>query len=96
VRGALNDGAGEKAALAERALLRALEGGCRVPVGALGVTAGDEVRLKGLVASPDGALVYEGAAAGEDPVDVGGRLARALLDQGAGIVLAEIQEVRST
>ena len=96
VREALNDGAGEKAALAERALLRALEGGCRVPVGALGITTGDEVRLKGLVASPDGALVYEGAAAGEDPVDVGGRLARALLDQGAGIVLAEIQEVRST
>jgi hypothetical protein len=48
------------------------------------------------VASPDGALVYEGAAEGEDSVEVGGRLARDLLDQGAGIVLAEIQEVRST
>ena len=96
VREALNDGAGEKVALAERALLRALEGGCRVPVGALGAVEGGEVRLRGLVASPDGALVYEGAAAGEDPVEVGGRLALELLDQGAGIVLAEIQEVRST
>jgi hydroxymethylbilane synthase len=96
VHEALNDGTGEKTALAERALLRALEGGCRVPVGALGAVEGSEVRLKGLVASPDGALVYEGAAAGEDPVKVGGRLARDLLDQGAGIVLAEIQEVRST
>jgi hydroxymethylbilane synthase len=93
---ALNDGAGEKVALAERALLRALEGGCRVPVGALGSVEGGEVRLKGLVASPDGALVYEGATAGRDPVDVGVRLAQDLLDQGAGIVLAEIQEVRST
>src|SRR4028119_1569199 len=95
VREALNDGAGEKTALAERALLRALEGGCRVPVGALGAVEGGEIHLKGLVASPEGAMVYEGGAAGEDPVEVGGRLARALLDQGAGIVLAEIQEVRS-
>jgi hydroxymethylbilane synthase len=92
----LNDGAGERVALAERALLRTLEGGCRVPVGALGVTEGDEVRLKGLVASLDGALVYEGAAAGAEPEEVGARLARDLLEQGAGIVLAEIQEVRST
>ena len=96
VREALNDRAGEKTALAERALLRALEGGCRVPVGALGIVEGDDVRLKGLVASSDGALVYEGTASGPEPEEVGGRLARDLLDQGAGIVLAEIQEVRST
>ncbi|HKH11069.1 MAG TPA: hypothetical protein VKA73_07985, partial [Rubrobacter sp.] len=96
VREALNDESGEKAALAERAMLRALEGGCRVPVGALGVVEGGEVRLKGLVASPDGALVYEGAASGAEPEEVGGRLARDLLGQGAGIVLAEIGEVRST
>nr|MDQ3317692.1 hydroxymethylbilane synthase [Actinomycetota bacterium] len=96
VREALNDGMGEKAALAERAMLRALEGGCRVPVGALGAVEGGEVHLKGLVASPDGALVYEGAATGPGPEEVGARLARDLLGQGAGIVLAEIQEVRST
>ena len=96
VREALNDGAGEKTAMAERALLRTLEGGCRVPVGALGAVEGDEVHLKGLVASPDGALVYEGAAAGREPEEVGTRLARSLLDQGAGIVLAEIGKVRST
>ena len=96
VREALNDGSGEKAALAERAMLRALEGGCRVPVGALGVVEGGEVRLRGLVASPDGALVYEGAASGSEPEDVGARLARDLLHQGAGIVLAEIGQVRST
>ena len=96
VREALNDGAGERAALAERAMLRALEGGCRVPVGALGVFADGEIHLKGLVASPDGALMYEGEARGPEPDEVGGRLARDLLGQGAGIVLAEIQEVRST
>lgn len=96
VRGALNDTEGEKVALAERAMLRSLEGGCRVPVGALGVVQGDEVRLRGLVASPDGALVYEGEAAGPEPEAVGTRLARDLLRQGAGIVLAEIEKVRST
>ncbi len=82
--------------MAERAMLRALEGGCRVPVGALGAIEGGEVRLKGLVASPDGALVYEGTATGSGPEEVGARLARDLIEQGAGIVLAEIQEVRST
>ena len=96
VREALNDGPGEKTALAERAMLRALEGGCRVPVGALGAVEGGGVRLKGLVASPDGALVYEGEAAGSEPEEVGVRLARDLIEQGAGIVLAEIGEVRST
>jgi hydroxymethylbilane synthase len=96
VREALNDGVGEKAALAERAMLRALEGGCRVPVGALAVIEGGEIRLKGLVASPDGAHMYEGAAAGSEPDEVGARLARDLLDQGAEIVLGEIREVRST
>jgi hydroxymethylbilane synthase len=96
VRKALNDGPGEKVALAERAMLRALEGGCRVPVGALGVLEGDEVHLKGLVVSPDGALMYEGSATGVEPEDLGARLARDLLDQGAGIVLGEIREVRST
>ena len=96
VREALNDKAGEKTALAERAMLRTLEGGCRVPVGALGAVEGGEIHLRGLVASPEGALVYEGAATGVEPEDVGARLARDLLDQGAGIVLAEIREVRST
>ncbi len=95
VREALNDRAGETAALAERAMLRALEGGCRVPVGALGAAKGGEVRLRGLVASPDGALMYEGSARGPAAEEVGERLARDLLNQGAGIVLGEIREVRS-
>lgn len=93
-REALNDGSGEKAALAERALLRALDGGCRVPVGALGVVAGEDVHLRGLVASPDGALKYEGSTVGRGAEEVGRHLAAGLLEQGAGIVLGEIREVR--
>jgi hydroxymethylbilane synthase len=82
--------------LAERAMLRALEGGCRVPVGALGVANGNLARLRGVVASPDGALVYRGEAEGEDPEELGGRLARELLERGAAVVLGEIREVRSS
>jgi hydroxymethylbilane synthase len=96
VREALNHGPTERAVLAERAMLRALEGGCRVPVGALGVVQGNVARLRGVVASPDGALVYRGEAEGEEPEEVGARLARELLERGAAVVLGEIREVRST
>ena len=94
IREVLNHTATERAVLAERAMLRALEGGCRVPVGALGVAEGDGVRLRGVVASPDGALVYRGEARGEGPEEVGGRLAQEFLERGAAVVLGEIREVR--
>ncbi|MBA3424089.1 MAG: hydroxymethylbilane synthase, partial [Rubrobacter sp.] len=64
------------------------------PVGALAVTEGGGVRLRGIVASPDGALVYQGEATGEDPDEVGERLARNLLEQGAEVVLGEVREAR--
>jgi hydroxymethylbilane synthase len=96
VREALNHEESEKAVLAERAMLRALEGGCRVPVGALGVVEGNLVRLRGVVASPDGTLVYRGEAEGEEPEEVGVRLARELLERGAAVVLGEIRGVRSS
>ena len=94
IREVLNHEESERTVLAERAMLRALEGGCRVPVGALGVVEGDVLRLRGVVASPDGALVYPGEAEGEEPEEVGGRLARELLERGAAVVLGEIREVR--
>ena len=83
-----------RAVRAERAMLNALEGGCRVPVGALGSVEGSKVRLRGVVASRDGGVVYRGEAEGEEPEEVGGRLARDLLAQGASVVLGEIREVR--
>jgi hydroxymethylbilane synthase len=94
VREVLNHGPTERAVLAERAMLRALEGGCRVPVGASSAVEGSVVRLEGIVISPDGALVYRGEAEGEEPEEVGERLARDLLGQGAAVVLGEIREVR--
>jgi hydroxymethylbilane synthase len=95
VREVLNHEPTEKVVCAERAMLHTLEGGCRVPVGASSAFEGSAVRLKGVVASPDGALVYRGEAQGEEPEEVGRRLARDLLEQGAAVVLGEIREVRS-
>jgi hydroxymethylbilane synthase len=94
IREALNHTPTERAVLAERAMLRALEGGCRVPVGALGEAENGMIRLQGVVASPDGALVYRGEAEGEEPEEVGTRLAKELLGRGAAVVLGEIREVR--
>jgi hydroxymethylbilane synthase len=94
VRRVLNHGPTERSVLAERAMLRALEGGCRVPVGAISAVRGTVVRLRGVVVSPDGALVYRGEAEGKEPEEVGERLARDLLEQGAAVVLGEIREAR--
>jgi hydroxymethylbilane synthase len=96
IREMLNHEPTETAVRAERAMLNALQGGCRVPVGALGkIVVKDEVWLQGVVVSTDGALVYRGEEVGEEPEEVGRRLARNLLEQGASIVLGEVREVRS-
>jgi hydroxymethylbilane synthase len=94
VRECLNHEATERAVLAERAMLRALEGGCRVPVGATSAVDGSVVRLGGMVISPDGAIAYRAEAEGEEPEEVGKRLAFDLLEQGAAVVLGEVREVR--
>ena len=93
---ALNHEPSARAVRAERAMLNALEGGCRVPVGGLGRTGdGTEIWLQGVVASTDGALLYRGEAVDGEPEEVGARLARDLLAQGAAVVLGEIREVRN-
>ncbi|HSL00882.1 MAG TPA: hydroxymethylbilane synthase [Rubrobacteraceae bacterium] len=94
IREILNHTESERAALAERAMLRTLEGGCRVPVGAWGTVEDDVIRLRGVVASPDGALLYREEVEGGEAEEVGERLARELLDRGAAVVLGEIREVR--
>ncbi len=92
----LNHGPSERAVRAERSMLWALEGGCRVPIGAWTVVEGNEVRLRGVVASTDGALTYRGEAAGEDPEEVGHRLAGDLISQGAEVILQEIRAARAS
>jgi hydroxymethylbilane synthase len=86
----LNDPPTRQTVLAERAMLRALGGGCQVPIGALAAVAGATLTLRGSVLSPDGSRRVDGQAAG--PVTaaeaVGERLAGQLLAQGARELLA--------
>ncbi|HZS81572.1 MAG TPA: hydroxymethylbilane synthase [Stellaceae bacterium] len=44
---------------AERAFLAALDGSCKTPIAALAEVAGEEVRLRGLIVSPDGKKAHE-------------------------------------
>ena len=76
----------------ERALLRRLGGGCQVPIGVLGEVHAGVLFLRGVVACLDGSRVFRAAAQGDDPGEVGKRLAADLLAQGAGKVLQEIYQ----
>jgi hydroxymethylbilane synthase len=84
------------ATTAERALLHALEGGCQIPIGALGA-ASQNLVLHGLVASIDGKRVIRGSDSDSaaDPVRLGERLARELIRQGAQDILDEIRSAQT-
>jgi hydroxymethylbilane synthase len=58
---------------AERALLAALDGSCRTPIAALAETADGSLRLRGLVATPDGAKLWrtERSGASQDAARIG-------------------------
>ncbi len=68
------------ATTAERAFLRALGGGCQVPVAAYGEVYGNTLHLRGLVASEDGTRVVRGQVRGavEQAEALGEELARML------------------
>ena len=78
---------------AERAFLRTMEGGCQLPVGALGELEGNGLRLRGVVCSLDGSRVVEGEISGEPgkAEELGVALAEDLLGKGGGEILDEIR-----
>jgi hydroxymethylbilane synthase len=81
-----------RALAAERALLAALEGDCNVPLaGFAEPQPGGRLRLRGLVASPDGARIVRAEDEGAEPEALGRRVAEALLAGGAGALLAELR-----
>ena len=57
---ALEDRATRVAVEAERAFLRALGGGCQTPAAAYATLEGDTLRLRGMVANPDGSGLRRG------------------------------------
>lgn len=86
------------ATAAERAFLRALEGGCQIPIGALASIDGERIVLHGFVAGIDGRPFIRGVVDGpvKDPEAVGVALARRLLDQGAGEILDAIRGLETS
>ena len=89
----LEDLATRRAITAERALLRTLEGGCQVPIGAYARQDGDILCIDAVVGSLDGKRIIrdriEGAPA--DAQVLGEKLAEKLRQQGADSILAEIR-----
>ncbi len=83
-----------EAVTAERIVMRRLEGGCQVPIGAYARIDGETLVMDGLVGSVDGERIVRTTLEGVvgDPVDLGQRMVEALLELGAGEILAEIRD----
>lgn len=78
--------------LAERAMNKALEGGCQVPIGSFAIVDGDELHLRGLVGAIDGSEIIESDISGQavDAEALGEKLAQTLLGLGAERILKQV------
>jgi hydroxymethylbilane synthase len=76
---------------AERNLVLALEGGCRVPIGAIGCASGEKLSFYGCVFSLDGQKKLFSSAEGklDEAQDLGKQVAQSLIEQGAKELEAE-------
>ena len=79
---------------AERAVSRALSGSCNVPLGAYAEARGGNLHLRAFVGAPDGSRMVSGEMQGPagDPEALGTALAQRLKSQGAGEILAALQD----
>ena len=86
---ALDDEATRACVTAERSLLRELEGGCQVPLGAWARLGAAGLLLEACVLSPDGKehLLREQSGAPEEAEKIGMRLGQVLLEAGADRIL---------
>jgi hydroxymethylbilane synthase len=77
------------ACTAERAFLRALGGGCQLPIAGHAVVSGDQISIDGLVANPEGnGLVREQlSGASSQAAQIGAELGARLLERGARSLL---------
>jgi len=84
---------------AERALLRRLEGGCQVPLGALATLKQGTLTLMARVCAPDGsrelsARADQPAGAQDDAMALGRRVADELLTRGAAELIAQTRSAQ--
>ncbi|HOL70353.1 MAG TPA: hydroxymethylbilane synthase [Bryobacteraceae bacterium] len=88
----LDDAATRAAVDAERAVLRALGGGCQVPIGAHARVTGGELDLVAIVAAPDGSQIVRSSTRGSaaDAAVLGEKLGKALLAAGGARILQAV------
>ena len=73
--------------IAERTVVRRLDGGCDVPIASFAVAEGDSLWLRARVGSPDGKTVIVSEARGSEPEALGLEVADALIAKGAAEIL---------
>jgi len=89
----LDDPATRQIVAAERTVLAKLNGGCQIPIGAYAERADDgEIRLTGIVGTPDGTTLLKETATGTDPVTLGHAVADVLIEKGAARILEAVRE----
>lgn len=82
------------ATTAERSLLRVLEGGCQIPIGAYGRIENNVLKLDALIGSLDGKKIIRGKILGEpgEAKELGAQLAQTLLKSGGKEILESIRK----
>ena len=78
---ALDDALARRTVEVERAFLSGVSAGCHTPVGALATVEGDCVSLHGQLFSDDYAHMADGVEVGDDPHEVGTRLAERMVQE---------------
>ena len=80
--------------LAERSLLAYLEGGCQIPIGALGKVHENSITLEAMVASLDGKTLIRDEIQGciNKSEEIGIQLAERLVEKGAGEILKQVRQ----
>ncbi|MBA3925137.1 hydroxymethylbilane synthase [Listeria rustica] len=88
----LNDEETNCAVTAERTLLKALDGGCEIPIAGHATLKDGVLELKGLVSSVDGKLFYQITEQGEDPTALGLSVANRLIELGAKEIIQGLRD----
>jgi len=88
----LNDAITAACVRAERAMSRALQGGCQAPIGGYAVLKEGQIHLRAFVAELDGSVVLRAEVWGDpgDPEAIGLAAAQQLFDQGAEALMAKL------
>lgn len=83
---------------AERAFNKTLHGGCQVPIAGFAVLENNQIYMQGRVGNLDGSVLLKAEVRGapEHAEQLGQQLAQALLDQGAGPLLAALHDDMAT